>query len=213
MNQNIFIYPYQNVHPYDALCKKVLSYKLVIAYILQQVVEEFKELSIEDIILNYIHDELSDELISTLIVGDKEVSSGEIRLDLFFSTNDPKKRKGILFDIEAQHSRKLKYKLDDRMQYYSATMLKMQKNVTFTKSHYSNLYKIYSIWIIQKPLKRHRNKIYSYSTKETNYHYQNPNMDLIHNIVINLGGPGKGYQGICRVLDILLSEKKDIDEK
>ena len=186
-------------HEYDILCKNVLSHKSVMAYILNSVVREFQHLEIHDV-LSYLHHQ--DSIADRFLAGDREDCSlhhGSIRFDIFFSTKDPLGRTSILFDIEAQHNRPSKYKLEDRCQYYNSRMISSQKNVTFTNSNYSDLYKDVSIWIIQKPLKKHRNKIYYYRYDKESQSA----MDLTNIIIINLGGPGKGYQGICRVLDIL----------
>ena len=196
-------------HEYDILCKNVLSHKSVMAYILNSVVREFHHLEIHDV-LSYLHHQ--DSVANRFLAGDKEdctLHHGSIRFDMFFSTKDPLGRKGILFDVEAQHRRPSKYDLKDRCQYYNSRMIASQKNVTFTNSNYSDLYKAVSLWIIQKPLKKHRNKIYSYRYDQESQ----PSMDLTNIIIINLGGPGKGYQGICRVLDILLSHTKSTEEK
>lgn len=38
-------------------------------------------------------------------------------------------------------------------------------------------------------------------------------MNKVHEIIINLGGEEEGYEGIWKVMDILLSEKKGKEEK
>lgn len=79
--------------------------------------------------------------------------------------------------------------------------------MTFTHSNYDDIHKVISIWIILKPPKEDCNRIYHYETKERNHH-DNERMNLVHYIIINLGGPNNRYKGIFKVLDVLLS--KDI---
>ena len=216
MREKVQVRKYQHDHVYDALCKNVLSYKIVIAYILKEVVEEFKEMSIREIVDYYIHNEYSHDIISSFLSGDKELSSlteGMVRFDLLFSTKDPQGKKGIIFDIEAQNKNPSIYRLENRGQYYLGRMLSSQKNVTFVKSHYDDIYKVFSIWIVKNPLKKYRNKIFHYAMQEKYHQYQNDKMNLMHCIIINLGGKGKGYTGICKTLDILLSEDKGYNEK
>ena len=55
--------------------------------------------------------------------------------------------KRLLFDLEAQKEYYVKYRLITRGIYYAARMLSAQKNREFTGSEYSNLKKVYSIWI------------------------------------------------------------------
>lgn len=203
-------------HQYDSLCKHILSYKIILAYILKQVIYEFKDFSIETIMKEYIKDDFSNEELSQLLSGDREsntLESGHIRFDILFSTHDPYQRKGILFNIEAQYSEPSHYKLENRMQYYVSRLVSLQKQTIFIHSQYNDIYKVFTIWIILKPHKEHRNKIYHYETKETNMQYQNPYENIMHQIVINLGGEGEGYTGICKTLDILLSKEKSREEK
>ena len=120
-------------HEYDILCKNVLSHKSVMAYILNSVVREFQHLEIHDV-LSYLHHQ--DSVANRFLAGDREDCSphhGSIRFDMFFSTKDPLGRKGILFDIEAQHNRPSKYKLEDRCQYYNSRMISSQKKCNVYK--------------------------------------------------------------------------------
>lgn len=46
-----YVYQYQGVSDYDAACVRLLSLKVILAYILKSCVDEFNECKIEDILL------------------------------------------------------------------------------------------------------------------------------------------------------------------
>ena len=77
---------------------------------------------------------------------------GTVTYDIRFHMHLPAENgqgcgKRLLFDLETQKEYYVKYRLITRGIYYAARMLSAQKNREFTGSEYSNLKKVYSIWI------------------------------------------------------------------
>ena len=88
----------------------------------------------------------------------------------------------------------------------------------FTGSHYEKIKKVYSIWICMKPPKYRANTINRYRLVEEHLvgNAMEPvkNYDLMSVIVLCLGGPdGENYDGVLRMLDVLLSNETSEAEK
>ena len=171
---------------YDASCKKLLSQKPILAFILKHCVDAFREASIEEIIATCIEQvEVSavgvnpDEsnpteessYVSSRIAGlnveDSTVTEGTIYYDIrFFATTPQKDRVRMIINIEAQTSEQLHYPLLMRGIYYGCRLISSQKEVEFTGSHYENIKKAYSIWICTNPKKTKENSINRYFITE-----------------------------------------------
>ena len=88
----------------------------------------------------------------------------------------------------------------------------------FTGSHYEKLKKVYSIWICMNPPRRRENTITRYRLTEEHLVGQAvepvQNYDLLSIVMLCLGGPdGENYDGVLRMLDVLLSHETSEAEK
>jgi len=97
-------------------------------------------------------------------------------------------------------------------------MVSSQHGREFTGSHYEKIKKVYSIWICMNPPKNRENTITRYRLVEENLvgKVTEPvmNYDLLTVIMICLGGPdGENYDGILRMLDVLLGSGTSEAEK
>lgn len=147
---------------YDTHAKRLLSARPVLARILQKTVEECALFTVEQIMAQLDPDiHISSEPVDpgmerTWIAGDdtrnRLSEEGTVTYDIRFHMHLPAENgqgcgKRLLFDLEAQKEYYVKYRLITRGIYYAARMLSTQKNREFTGSEYSNLKKVYSIWI------------------------------------------------------------------
>ena len=147
---------------YDTHAKRLLSARPVLARILQKTVEECALFTVEQIMAQLDPDiHISSEPVDpgmerTWIEGDdirnRLSEEGTVTYDIRFHMHLPAENgqgcgKRLLFDLEAQKEYYVKYRLITRGIYYAARMLSAQKNREFTGSEYSNLKKVYSIWI------------------------------------------------------------------
>ena len=147
---------------YDTHAKRLLSARPVLARILQKTVEECALFTGEQIMAQLDPDiHISSEPVDpgmerTWIAGDdtrnRLSEEGTVTYDIRFHMHLPAENgqgcgKRLLFDLEAQKEYYVKYRLITRGIYYAARMLSAQKNREFTGSEYSNLKKVYSIWI------------------------------------------------------------------
>ena len=150
---------------YDTHAKRLLSARPVLARILQKTVEECALFTVEQIMAQLDPDiHISSEPVDpgmerTWIAGDdtrnRLSEEGTVTYDIRFHMHLPAENgqgcgKRLLFDLEAQKEYYVKYRLITRGIYYAARMLSAQKNREFTGSEYSNLKKVYSIWICMK---------------------------------------------------------------
>ena len=216
---------------YDAVCKRVLSEKAILARIMKSCLEEYKDFSADEIAEKYIEGQpqvsaipvLPDEdstMISGMDTEDKSVREGTVTYDIRFYAIVPgsKEQIALIVNVEAQNDFYPGYPLIKRGIYYCCRMISSQHGREFTNSHYEKIRKVYSIWICMNPPKRRENTITRYRLVEEHLvgNVMEPvaNYDLLSVIMLCLGGPdGKNYDGVLRMLDVLLGHETSEAEK
>ena len=220
---------------YDSACKRLLSEKIILAWIMKNCLEEYSNYDVNEIAEKYIEDipqigEIAvapDETNTTLIHGvnteDSSMTEGTITYDIRFLASVPssKERIRLIINIEAQNDFYPGYPIVKRGIYYCCRMISSQYGVEFTDSHYENIKKVYSIWICMNPPKKWRNSITRYAITEENVignvKEKKANYDLMVAVLVFLGGSenskNENYKGILRLLDILLSTKTNVEKK
>ena len=181
---------------YDSCVKKLLSEKIILAWILKECVEEFKPFSIKQIMQESFEDEPQistvavdqDELdyeegsadknfeeggssrIEGMNTEDNSVREGKVFYDIRFVARVPgtKEPVRLIVNLEAQKSSKTSYPIIKRAIYYVSRMISAQKNRVFTKSHYEKIRKVCSIWIQMNVDEEMANTITEYSIAEKN---------------------------------------------
>ena len=150
---------------YDASCKRLLSEKRILAWIMKYCVSECSEMDIDDIVRCIEAPEISsvpvfsDETNAPRINGMNTVESsryeGTVTFDLRFAASipSPKRTISLIINVEAQADFSPHYLLPSRAEYYSARLISSQKGREFTNSHYGDIKKVYSIWVCTNPPK------------------------------------------------------------
>ncbi len=120
--------------------------------------------------------------------------------------------------MEAQNDFYPGYPLIKRGIYYCSRMISSQYGREFTGPHYEKIKKVCSIWICMKPPQYRENTITRYRLAEEHLVGvgKEPvrNYDLLSIIMLCLGGPdGANYDGVLRMLDVLLSSETSEMEK
>lgn len=216
----------------DASCKRLLANKIILAWILKECTEEYKNCSVDDIAEKYIEgtpqiaqtsvhrNEKSGENIDGLNTEDSSITEGTVTYDIRFGAVVPNTDDKIhlIINIEAQNDFYPGYPLIKRGIYYCSRMISSQYETYFTESHYENIRKVYSIWICTRPPESKKNTIMQYSIKEMsiigNAPEKEKNYDLLTAVMICLGDEnGKNYDGIIKLLEVLLSSDKKPEEK
>ncbi len=216
---------------YDAACKRLLSEKPILARIMKACLEEYKDCDVNEIAEKYIEGQpqvsvipvLPDEggtIISGMDTEDKSVREGTVTYDIRFRAIVPgtRERVSIIINVEAQNDFYPGYHLVTRGIYYCCRMISSQHGREFTDSHYEKIKKVYSIWICMNPPKSRKNTITRYRLVEEHLvgEATEPvkNYDLLSIIIICLGGPdGENYDGVLRMLDVLLGSGTSEAEK
>ena len=216
---------------YDAACKRVLSEKAILARIMKSCLEEYKDCDVGDIAGKYIEGQpqvsavpvLPDEggtVINGMDTEDKSVREGTVSYDIRFRAIVPGSGEQIalIINVEAQNDFYPGYPLIKRGIYYGCRMISSQYGREFTGPHYEKIKKAYSIWICTKPPQYRENTITRYRLTEEYLVGEGKeptkNYDLLSIIMLCLGGPsGANYDGILRMLDVLLSSEISEVEK
>ena len=130
---------------YDASCKRILSYKSILAWILKDALEECKDLSISEIMAGIEPDNSHDKIIG-FNVEDESIPGARLYFDLVFVVRYQKQT--ILVNIEAQSS-PVHYHLKNRALYYGCRLIDRQKNhaLGFQGSDYDALVAVATIWL------------------------------------------------------------------
>ena len=216
---------------YDAACKRVLSEKAILARIMKACLAEYRDCPVRDIEEKYIEGQpqvssvpvLPDEegsVISGLDTEDKSVHEGTVTYDIRFRAIAPDSGEpiGLIVNVEAQNDFYPGYPLTKRGIYYCCRMISSQYGREFTGSHYEKLKKVYSIWICMNPPKNRENTITRYRLTEEHLVGKVvelvQNYDLLSIVMLCLGGPdSENYDGVLRMLDVLLSNETSEAEK
>ena len=216
---------------YDEACKRLLSQKIILAWIMKSCLEEYRDLDVTEIAQKYIEGtpSISKEPVfpdetGPLIQGtdtmDKSLTERTVTYDISFRAVAPGSKKLIelYINVEAQGEFNPGYPLLKRGIYYCSRMISRQSNRDFIDSHYEKIKKVYSIWVCLYPPVKRKNTIRRYrmteeslvgDVKEPVAHY-----DLLSVVMICLGGPDvEHYEGILKLLHMLLSNKTSETEK
>jgi len=218
---------------YDAACKRVLSEKIILAWVMKHCLVEFHDCEVTEIAEKFIEGipqvgeipVMPDETNQTPRIGqtgveDKTLTEGTIYYDIRFDALTPVSGEliGLIINLEAQNKYDPGYPLTKRGIYYCSRMISAQYGTVFTKAHYEKLKKVYSIWICTNPPQSRENTITRYHIHEENLvgnvREKEQNYDLMSVIMVCLGSPeSENYEGVLKLLDVLLSQKMEYSEK
>ena len=213
----------------DAMCKRILANKVILAWILKECLEEYKGYSCSEVVdcIEGTHeisekpvhlDEVMPEKITGIGTEDKTVTEGMITYDIRFTAKIPGTdyKVHLYVNIEAQNDYEPGYPLIKRGIYYCCRMISAQYQREFTKSHYENLKKVYSLWICINPPEERKNTITEYRIEEKTIIGESreikENYDLMNCMMICLGDP-EDTDGILRLLDTLMSGEMSTEKK
>lgn len=216
---------------YDNACKRLLSQKIILAWIMKSCLEEYRELEVQEIAERYIEGKplVSQEpvfpgeggpLIRGTSTEDSSLSEGTVTYDICFRATAPASGEIIelYINVEAQGKFNPGYPLLKRGIYYCSRMISSQSGRDFTDSHYEKIKKVYSIWVCLNSPENRKNTVVSYQLVEKSLigKVKEPpaNYDLLSVVMICLGGPeADRYEGILKLLHTLLSNETSAKEK
>ena len=218
---------------YDAACKRLLSERIILAWIMKSCLEEYQGVDVKEIAEKYIEGQPAvgevpvypDETSAgTQIHGisgeDTSLHEGPITYDIRFHAIAPASGELIrlIINVEAQNVFHPGYPLVKRGIYYCSRMISAQYGTEFTAAQYDKIKKVYSIWVCMNPPESRKNSITRYAIQEDNLvgGAQEPvrNYDLLSVVMICLGRSDHDREAdVLKLLDVLLSEETAQSEK
>ncbi len=217
---------------YDAACKRLLSEKIILAWIMKNCLEEYRGCDVEEIAEKYIEGTpqvgeaavaLDESNRVSMIQGvgneDTSLTEGTVTYDIRFFAKAPVSGELIrlIINIEAQNDFYPGYPLIKRGIYYCSRMISAQYGTEFINSHYENIKKVYSIWICMNPPKSRENSITRYYIAEENLvgsvKEQKADYDLMAAVMICLGKETDSGTDLLKLLNVLLSTETGSQDK
>lgn len=217
---------------YDNACKKLLSEKIILAWIMKSCLDEYQNCDVKEIAEKYIEGtpQVSEvavapgETNATKVrgIGNEDTVQGEGRItyDIRFVAWAPVSNEMIqlIINVEAQGKLNTGYPMVKRGIYHCSRMISAQYGTEFIHSEYQKIKKVYSIFVCMTPPKKRQNSITRYRLVEENLigNVKEPvrNYDLLSVVMLCLGGAeGENYDGVLKLLDVLLSSETGIAEK
>ena len=222
---------------YDLAAKNILSEKPVAAYLLKGVVPEFKNASLKDIAEKYIEGEIQ---VSSVPVNPGKTNTaakpkkikglrneigfpgeGWNTFDIIFHAVTPEtgERIRLIINFEAQKTfseSTLKYILMKRAVFYGSRLISAQKETEFSGSDYSEVKKVYTIWIcMESPTDKSIINHYRMTEHHLVGKYKEPqeNYDLLNIVMVYLA-PGPVRNRMLSMLQVIFQEtNKSAEEK
>ena len=217
---------------YDAACKRLLSEKIILAWIMKNCLEEYRNCDVDEITEKYIEGtpQVGEVAVApdesnrvSVIQGagneDTSLTEGTVFYDIRFLAIAPVSGELIrlIINIEAQNDFYPGYPLIKRGIYYCSRMISAQYGTEFTNSHYENIKKVYSIWICMNPPKSRENSITRYYIAEENLvgsvKEQKADYDLVAVVMICLGKEADSGTDLLKLLNVLLSTETGSQDK
>ncbi len=220
---------------YNAHCKKLLGNRQVLVRILKEVVEEFKDCTLEEIESCLIGEpEIASVPVlpgtengrgSEYIRNEQEVDSipgeGEFFYDVRFRARTPNRTENVLLyvNLEGQRTFWPGYPLTKRGIFYGCRMISSQYGVEFNGKNFGGIKKVYSIWVCMNVPNYLENCILSYSVEqkilagEPKRLEAKENYDLIQVIQICLGKEETHEQSLLEMLRVLFSNRMKVEDK
>jgi len=212
---------------YDVNCKKLLSHREILAWILKECVSEYQGCDI-DTIMNCIGKDISvsKEPVHQFdrIVGENTEDNNEsgniVKYDIKFTAITPDKEPiQLIINVESQNEYSPGYPLTKRCIYYACRLISAEQGTIFIGDDYGSIEKVYTIWICTDNFEKNISAIteFSFEKKDifgTSNRINKKNYDLATAILIRLPkDPDNQKSALIRMLTYLLSDKFSVAER
>lgn len=209
------------------------------AYILINTMDEFRGMRLQDVV-SYIEGE---PFISTVpvepgmtnaeektdsgsvkagprIVGlnteNMEVNEGLIRFDIIFYVRMKDGVSQVIVNLEAQKDEPKSYYILDRAVFYVSRLVSSQKERDFVKTNYSDIKKVFSIWVCMNMDENCMDYIHLTDDKQLGSYQWRGRLDLVNIVLIGIANEiperDEKYE-LHRLLGTLLSMELSVAEK
>jgi len=212
---------------YDVNCKKLLSHREILAWILKECLSEYKDYDI-DTIMSCIGKDISvsKEPVHQFerIIGENTDDSNEggntVKYDIKFTAITPDKEPiQLIINVESQNEYSPGYPLTKRCIYYACRLISAEQGTIFIGDDYGSIEKVYTIWICTDNFEKNISAIteFSFEKKDifgTSNRINKKNYDLATAILIRLPkDPDNQKSALIRMLTYLLSDKFSVAER
>lgn len=201
---------------YDEKAKKLLGHKIILAYILVNTIEEFREMNPKEVV-NYIEgepyisvvpvdsgitngkkkagdnpgkeleeDTKTIEQVIGLNTENSEINEGMIRFDIIFYVRMKDGLTQIIINVEAQKEEPSEYKILNRAIFYVCRLISSQKGRDFVNSEYNNMKRVYSIWICMNMKEHSLSHIHLKEEQIIGSHKWKGDLELLNIIMIGI---------------------------
>ena len=190
----------------DYFSKALLSNKEILWYLMKHCVEEYKDLSKEEIIKLIEDGDVNNNRIKGINTEDLGLNDSKVVYDILYTSALPNsnERIGLYINIEVQSNYHPGYPIVKRAMYYVSRLLANQSKLN-DEFNYRNIKKVYSIWICTSPSVKRQNSINVYNIRESNicgaFKEDKKNYDLLNAVVIYLTNNNK--EKINQIIDPL----------
>ena len=215
---------------YDEQCKKVLSNKVILAWILKGTAKEFKDLELDTIVSSIEGEpevsavkvnpgETNQERITGSRNEDKVPGEGVIYYDIRFYAYVPNGKKPIkiIINVEAQKDYYPGYDIVTRGIFYASRMISAQLGTEFTIPNYDGIQKVYSIWICMNSPKKVGNAIAEYSIRKKDWVAGIPDKESAYDklavVIVTLNEKSVMDEALLQMLNVILSAQSSYEEK
>ena len=217
---------------YDAACKRLLSEKFILAWIMKSCLDEYRDCDVKEIAEKYIEGNpqvsevavMPGETNAAKVRGvsneDTVLGEGRITYDIRFVALAPATNEMIqlIVNVDAQNDFYPGYPIIKRAIFHCSRMISAQYGTEFTHYEYQKIKKVYSIFICMAPPQKRQNSITRYRPTEENLignvKEAVENYDLLSVVILCLGGPdSENYDGVLKLLNVLLSSEAGVAEK
>ncbi len=195
----------------DQTVKNILAYKPLLTRIFKEVVDECRDMSLEeietciegDVLVSqvYVDSGLSnageriDGLSNEAYLNDEGLDKYDVRTYMRLPGADGQHIK-LIINVEAQNEDKPGYDISLRALFYCCRMISAQQGVEFTTDaddpvKYGNIKKVYSIWICTETAQKRANTIEKYGINREfliGRNTDDPRYDIMNAILINISG-------------------------
>ena len=218
---------------YDAQAKKVLAQKIVLAYILKNTLEDFKDMDPQEI-MPYIEGE---PMIGVVPVdpgltnakyseGEEEVvgfntentivNEGSVNFDIVFYVHRKCGLTKVILNIEPQKDEPSKYPILNRGIFYVSRLISSQKYRDFKGQEYGDICEVYSVWICMNMPENSMCHIHLTQDDLVGEHKWDGDLDLINLVMIgvsnDLAEPDETHE-LLRFLGTLFSKGLTSEER
>ena len=217
---------------YDAACRQLLSERIILAWIMKSCLEEYQNCDVKEIAERYIEGtpqvgevavmpgETNAAKVRGISNEDTVLGEGRVTYDIRFVALAPGTDELIqlIINVEVQGKFNTGYPMIKRAIFHCSRMISAQYGTEFIHSEYQKIKKVYSIFVCMTPPQKRQNSITRYRLTEENLvgnvKEAVKNYDLLSVVILCLGGADdENYDGVLKLLDVLLSSEVGASER